>query len=165
MRAPAASIMRRWLIEQTVATYFRLAGQTKSADREHLAEREEFWMSCLEQIDESWVLGNSRSIAALGLGHLAHGGLTAARPNQSALLLRIGGMTILEASDQASESVWRHGNALAPPLYRGVDQPYLPAILANGADFSSAYNRQGNDSWQRRLAGFIERHSGRRLAA
>jgi hypothetical protein len=166
MRPPAAAMMRRWLTEHTIAAYFRLARQASSADRKRLAEREEFWMACIDQIDETWLLGNSRNIAALGLGHLAHGGLTAVRVNQAALLMRIGGLTVLEASDRASENVWLHGNALAPALYRGVDQPYLPAALANGADFSSAYNsRQGNDPWQRRLAEFIARHSGRRLAA
>ncbi len=166
MRPPAAAMMRRWLIEHTIAAYFRLARQAKPAEPKLLAEREEFWMSCIDQIDKSWLLGNSRSIAALGLGHLAHGGLTAVRPNQAALLLRIGGLTVLEGSDRASENVWVYGNALAPPLYRGVDQPYLPAALSNGADFSSAYNsRQSKDPWQRRLAEFIARHSGRRLAA
>ena len=165
MRPPAAAMMRRWLTEHTVTAYFRLARQAKSADMKLIAEREEFWLSAIDEIDESWLLGNSRSIAALGLGHLAHGSLTAVRPNQAALLLRIGGLTVLEASDRTSENVWLHGNALAPPLYRGVDQPYLPATLANGADFSSAYNQQVKDPWQRRLADFIARRSGRRLAA
>ena len=122
-------------------------------------------MSCLDQIDDAWLLGSPRSIAVLGSGRLAHGSLTGCRPGQSALLLRIGGMTVLEMSDRANESVWRHGNALAPPLYRRADQPYWPAALANGADFSSAYRSRGNESWQQRLAGFIERHSGRRVAA
>lgn len=165
MRAPAVVIMRRWLIEETVATYFRLAAQTKSADRKQLAAREAFWTSCLDQIEDAWLLGSPRSIAEFGPGGLAHGSLTGCRPGQSALLLRIGGMTVLEVSDSANESVWRHGNALAPPLYRRADQPYWPAALANGADFSSAYRNKDNETWQQRLAGFIERHSGKRLAA
>ena len=69
-------------------------------------------------------------------------------------------MTILESSHEASERVWLPGNKLAPPLYRGADQPYWPAVLAGAADFSSAYSREGNDTWQERLARFIERHCG-----
>ncbi len=149
---PAAAIMRRWLTEQTVAAYFRLAGQAKSADRERLSARREFWMSRLGQIDDAWLVGGRQSIAALGPDQPAHGILTGYRPDQAALLLRISGMTVLELSHEASESIWLPGNKLAPPLYRGTDEPYWPAALVGGADFSSAY---GKGSWQERLARFI----------
>ncbi len=160
MRAASVAMMCRWLTEETIASYFRLAGQAKSADRERLAERKEFWTSCLGQIDEAWLLGGLRVSAGLGPDQPAHGSLGGCRPDQSALLLRIGGMTILESSHEASERVWLPGNKLAPPLYRGADQPYWPAVLAGAADFSSAYSREGNDTWQERLARFIERHCG-----
>ncbi len=153
MRAPAVAIMRRWLTEETVATYFRRAGQSKSADREHLAEREVFWLSCLAQIDDAWLLGG-RSIAALGPDQPAHGSLIGCRPDHSALLLRVGGMTVVESSHEAGERVWLAGNALAPPLYRRADQPFWPAALASGVDFCSAYSKS-NDPWQERLAQFI----------
>ncbi len=165
MRAPAEAIMRRWLTEQTVAIYFRLAGQTKSANREQLAEREEFWLSRIEQIDDAWLLGGLRGAALLGPERPARGSLSGCRPDQSGLLLSVGGMTILELSHEASESVWLSGNPLAPPLYRRADQPYFPAALASGADFSSAYSRACDDNWQERLARFIERHGGRKMAA
>jgi hypothetical protein len=159
LRAPAATIMRRWLTEQSIAAYFRLARQTTSADRDQLAEREEFWRSQLERIDDAWLLAGRRCIATLGPDQPAHGSLTGCRPDQSALLLRVGGTTVLESSDAASESAWLPGNPLASPLYRPADQPYWPAALASGADFSSAYSRKGNDTWQERLAEFIGRAS------
>lgn len=165
MRAPSAAIAHRWLTEQTVASYFRLARQTKSADRERLAEREYFWLNRLDQIDDAWLLGSPRGVAALGPDQPAHGGLAGCRPDRSALLLRIGGMTVLESSHAASESVWLPGNSLAPTLYRGADRPFWPAALASGADFSSAYSREGSDAWQERLGEFIERQCGRRVAA
>jgi hypothetical protein len=160
--SPAVAVMRRWLTEETVASYFRLAGRTKSADRENLAERKEFWLSGLEQIDDAWLLGGPRSVAILGPDQPAQGSLTGCPPDRSALLLRIGGMTVLESSHEASESVWLAGNPLAPPLYRGKDQPYYSAALGNGADFSSAHGPKGNDIWQERLASFIARPGDRR---
>jgi len=160
MRAPALAIMRRWLTERTVAIYFRLAGAAKSAAREQLAGREKFWMSRLEQIDDAWLLAGPRSIPMFGSDQPAHGSLIGCAPDQSALLLRVGGMTVLESSHEASETVWLPGNPLAPPLYRRKNQPYGPAALSNGADFSSAFSHRGNDTWQERLAQFIDRRCG-----
>ena len=54
---------------------------------------------------------------------------------ESALVLRVGGMTVLESSHEASERVWLAGNPLAPPLYRRTDQPCLLAALVSGVDF------------------------------
>jgi hypothetical protein len=154
VQAPATALMRRWLTAETVAVYFRLVAQTKTTERKQLAEREEFWTSCLEQINDAWLVAGRHSLAMLGPDQPAHGVLTGCRPDQSALLLGVGGMTILELSHEASESVWLPFNPLAPPLFRGADQPYWPAALGSGADFSSAY-RKGNDNWQERLAKFI----------
>ena len=165
MQVPAEAIMRRWLTERSVAIYFRFAGTANSAQRKSLAERQEFWASRLEQIDDAWLLSGSRSIATLGPDQPAHGSLIGCRPDQSALLLRIGGMTILESSHEPSESVWLAGNPLAPAFGRRKDQPYWPGTLATAADFSSAFSRGGNDTWQERLANFIERHRGDHGAA
>lgn len=154
MRAPAVAIMRRWLTERTVATYFRLVGQTKSADRDHLAEREDFWTSCLAQIEGAWLLVGRHSLSALGPDQPAHGSLIGCRPDQSALLLRVGGMTVLESSHETSERVWLPDNPLAPPLYRRADQPCWPAALGSGVDFCSAYSKS-SETWQERLARFL----------
>jgi hypothetical protein len=160
MRVPAAAIMCRWLTEETVADYFRLAGQAKSANRERLSARKEFWMSRLGQIDDAWLLAGRQSIAALGPDQPAHGVLAGYRPDQTALLLRVSGMTVLESSHEASESIWLAGNRLAPPLYCGEGEPYWPAALVGGADFSSAFGK-GKGSWQERLARFIGDGAGK----
>jgi hypothetical protein len=150
LRAPAAAIMLRWLVEQSIASYFRLAAAT---------EREAFWHDRLAAIADAWLVTGPRAAAALGPDPLARGSLIGCRPDRAALILRVGGMTILESSSAPAESVWLPGNALAPPLYRRPEEPYLATALATGADFSSAFRRRDNSSWQERLAEFIERNA------
>ncbi|HVA11993.1 MAG TPA: EH signature domain-containing protein [Stellaceae bacterium] len=165
MRAPSVAIMRRWLTERSIENYFQLAGRTKSADRARLAECREFWLSRRDQLDGAWLLGSVHSVAKLGPDQPAYGRLSGCRPDQAGLLLRIGGATVLQSSEAASESVWLPGNPLAPPLYRCADQAYWPAALARGADFSPAYCQKGNDTGQERLARFIDRQYASTMAA
>jgi hypothetical protein len=165
IQAAAAAIMRRWLTEQTVTNYFQLAAQMKSADRAQIAERREFWMQRLDRIDDAWLLSGSGGAALLGPGQPAHGTLGGSRADQSSLLLRVGGVTVLESSHEAHESIWLPGNAQAPVLFRRADQPYWSAALAKSPDFSSAFNQKNNDTWQERLARFIDKRGSRDIAA
>jgi hypothetical protein len=160
---PAETVMRRWLIERSTATYFRLSAQSKSIDRVRLIERAEFWMSNLDVIDDAWLLCSGRGMASLGTGQPAHGTLGGCAPDRSALLIRIGDLIILESSHEAHESVWFAGNPLAPPLHRRTDQPYWANALLKSPDFSSAFNQKDNHSWQERLARFIDRKCGRTI--
>jgi hypothetical protein len=160
LREPAGAIMRRWLTEETVATYFRLAAKPTSIDKAQLSERSQFWMSRLSQIDEAWLLAGARSIADLGTAQLGCGRLGGCRPDQSALLIRIGGLTILESSHEKSETIWFSGNPFAPPLYRPADEVYWLGSLTRNADFSSAFGHKAGGTWQERLAIFIDRRPG-----
>ena len=158
LRAPAPSIMRRWATEASVTLYFHLLAKTGSVDRAALAERAQFWRSRLRQIDDAWLVCGPRHGAVLGPDHPAHGALAGCRPDQSALILRLGPLTIVEASHAASESIWLAGNPFAPRSYQPPEQPYWPAALAKGADFASAVGTKGGRSWQERLADYIGRH-------
>jgi hypothetical protein len=153
LRAPAADIMRRWLKERTILSFFRLAAKTKGDAR----SRQEFWLGRLADIDDAWLIAGT----ATEPDRLRHGRLIGSRPSHAALLLNIGGITILESSHAEGEQVWLPGNELAPRLYRGVEEPYLAAALSTGADFSSAFGRHDGATWQERLQDFIERHRGR----
>jgi hypothetical protein len=150
--------MRRWLTEETIGHYFRLAGDAKTADRERLAERERFWTGRLARIDDAWLLAGPQARVVFG-GRLAHGRLGGCRPDQAALLLRIGGLTILEASHAAAETVWFAGNGFAPALFRPATDIYWLGSLNRCADYSSAFNHKNNDSWQTRLGTFLEQRS------
>lgn len=160
----ATTTMRRWLTEKTVATYFRLAAKKKSVDRAQLKERQEFWMSNLDEIDDAWMLAGTQDVAALGVDAPAHGRLGGCRADQSALLIRVSDITVLETTHDASETVWFPGNPFAPPLYRRATEPYWLGSLTRSPDFSSAYGHKSSLSWQERLASFLVRQAEPRLA-
>lgn len=155
----ATTTIRRWLTERTVATYFGLAARKKSVDRAQLGERQRFWMSRLDRIDDAWILAGSQDVAALGAEAPAHGRLGGCRPDQSALLIRVADVTVLEATHEASETVWFPGNPFAPPLYRRANEPYWLGSLTRSPDFSSAYGHKSSLAWQERLAAFLDRQS------
>jgi EH_Signature domain len=157
LREPAAVILRRWLTEETVASYFRLAEKATSINRTELAERRHFWLSHLSHIDDAWLLAGPRGIANLGAEQPGCGRLGGCRPDQSALLIRIGNLTILELSHEKSEIIWLPGNPLAPSLFRPADEVYWLGSLTRNADFSSAFGHKDGGTWQGRLAIFIER--------
>jgi EH signature protein len=160
LREPAAAILRRWLTEETVATYFRLAEKATSIDRAHLAKRRQFWLSRLSQIDDAWLLAGAQSSAILGTEGPGCGRLGGCRPDQSALLIRIGDLTILESSHEKSEAIWLSGNPFAPPLFRPANEVYWLGSLTRSADFSSAFGHKAGGTWQERLAIFIDRQRG-----
>lgn len=156
LRQPAIAVMHRWLIEETAAAYFRLASRSRLVERKRLAERQRFWLSRLNEIDGAWLLTGAHAATGVDAGELAYGRL-GGRPDQVALLLRVGNFTVLEMAHDASERIWRAGNLLAPSLYQPPDHIYWPGSLAQGVDFSSAYGDDGRLTWQERLAAFLER--------
>lgn len=159
----ATNIMRDWLKAKTIAAFFRLADRKKGDHRAQAGMREGFWMSYLDRIDDAWLVAETQSVATLGTTKLGYGRMIGSRPGDCALLLRIGGMTIVETSHSASEHVWLAGNRLAPPLYQERDNSYHLAILTSGADFSSGYSCSSGRDWRERLNEFIAKHS--RIAA
>lgn len=160
VRPEAAQRMRAWLTETTIDCFFRLAAKAKRDDPEQLRLRRQFWLSYRDRLDDAWLVAAREGVAALGAEGLGHGRLVGCRPDHGALLLKIGGMTIVETSHSNREHVWLPGNELAPRIhYRGGDF-YLPAALSTGADFSSGYSCEESDEWQARLHGFIARHAG-----
>jgi EH_Signature domain len=160
MKPQAAELMRLWLKETTIDCFFKIAAQAKRDEPEQLRLRQRFWLSYLDHIDDALLIGGSQCIAALGIERLGHGRLVGARPDHGALLLKIGGMTVVETSHSSREHLWLPGNELAPRIHHRANEYYLPAGLSTGADFCSGYSCDEADEWQDRLHDFIARHTG-----
>jgi hypothetical protein len=159
LRCSAVAVMHRWLTEAAVADYFQLAARVKSADKPQRAERRQFWMDRLAQIDDAWLL-TSPSAKAVLPDQPAHGRLGGCRPDHVALLLRVGDIIVLEASDATSETAWLAGNPFAPRLFRAADEIYWLGALTRSPDYSSAFGHQDGGTWQQRLAAFLDqRHA------
>jgi hypothetical protein len=160
VRPLATGIMRDWCKRTAIASFFRVAGRRKGDNRAQTQLRQEFWMAYADRIDEAWLIGGPQSFAALGIPEPGYGRLVGCRPEHCALLLKIGGMTIVETSDAQNERLWLADNELAPPLYHDHRRSYCPSMLTAGADFSSGFGCNDGANWQERLHSFIERHTG-----
>jgi hypothetical protein len=160
MQPLATGIARDWCKRKAIAAFFRLAGRRRGDNRTQTQLRQEFWTAYVDRIDEAWLVGGPQSFAALGIPEAGYGRLVGCRPEHCALLLRIGGMTIVETSEAHNEHLWLAGNELAPPLYHEQRRSYCPSMLTAGADFSSGYSCNDGANWQERLHSFIERHTG-----
>lgn len=98
--------VRRWLTEETIATYFRLAGQSNSDQRTRLTERYRFWASRLDAIDGAWLLTAARE-GDESIGQMAHGRWVG--PINLSCCFASGTLTILEAASETSDRIWRAG--------------------------------------------------------
>jgi len=159
MRPQAQAVMRLWLIEATIEHFFRLAAASGRDEPQALRLRRQFWLSYLDRIEDALLIGGSQAVAAQGIGKLGHGRLVGAKADHAALILKIGGLTIVELSHSSRELLWLPGNELAPRIRHRANEYYLPAALATGADYSSAFSSDDDDDWQTRLSAYIERHA------
>ncbi|HKT20131.1 MAG TPA: EH signature domain-containing protein [Stellaceae bacterium] len=159
MRPEAQAVMRLWLTEATIEHFFKLAAAAGREEPQQLRLRRQFWMSYLDRIEDALLVGGSQAVAAPGIGKLGHGTLIGAKPDHAALILKIGGLTIVELSHSSRELLWLPGNELAPRIRHRANEYYLPAALSTGADFSSAFSSDDDDDWQGRLGAFIARHA------
>ncbi len=164
--APAAAkIWRDWLNREAIVTFFRLAAKTKDAKQHFWRAREKFWLAALDWLDDAWLIVGTQSGEFLRRGDRGVGRLGGCGPGHCALLLKLRGMTIVESSYAEHERVWLARNERAPPRYSGPTHSYTPAVLTNGADFSSSYAVSDGGRWQKSLCDFIARHSGIMLPA
>lgn len=161
LRPPAREIMRGWLKRRTIETFFRMSGETTPGNRSRREAGRKFWTAYGDHVEDAWLLAGPLHFAALkSKAAIGHGRLAGCRAGDSALLLRIRGITIAETSNFDSCQAWLAHSSFAPPLYCDGTKPYWLAALTNGADFSPVYARNGSGSWQDRMHDFIEYHSG-----
>jgi hypothetical protein len=161
LRPPARKIMRAWLNRRTIETFFRMVGETAPANRGRFRASQRFWTAYRDHIDDAWLLAGPLHFASLKTkATIGRGRLAGCRSGDSALLLRIRGITIAETSNFDSCQAWLAHSDFAPPLYCDRTKPYWLAALTNGADFSPIYARNGNGSWQDGMHDFIECQTG-----
>lgn len=159
--APAAAkIWRDWLNREAIVTFFRLAAKTKEAQKHFWRAREKFWLAAADWLDDAWLIVATQDGDHLRRGDRGVGRLVGCGPGHCALMLKLRGITIVELSYAEHERVWLARNERAPPRYSGPAHSLTPAVLTNGADFSSSYAVKDGGRWQKSLCDFIARHSG-----
>jgi hypothetical protein len=171
--AEAIQILINWINGRTLEAFFRILQQTADEIWQY---RQKFWQAYFRQgyVEEVWIaLGENahhylrRSSSSKDLQCAT---LTGASPDQSILLLKIGGILFCEWSHNGRLRAQRIDSPIAPELYK---KTYHGADLRfESLDFN---NRQNEDpglvhfssetaGWQRRARDFIAKNVGINLS-
>lgn len=158
-----------WLTRAAILQFLDVVGQ--SALDEHWRYRRAFWESYLNagHIDRAWVAFGSNAVALARrtqsssknttrpFGEVERG--TGRNSDQSALILQIGDVTIADWSHSGKYNVWLPGAPNRPDLFKSR----YSAWSLDAAVIREAHNGSDRYSWQERLAGLIQNHTGRRV--
>lgn len=159
----AKQVFIRWLIGETIEEFFRLID--RSAEPKWVYRRK-FWMAYYRRgyISDVWVvLGPEARDEAQRMGQTlrlpsgSYGMLSGANRRQSALLLRIGSLTIMEWSHDGACRIWRDPR-LAPPLYQRVYD--REDLMNRNYDKRILHHSSQDYGWQRKLADYIRDQTG-----
>ena len=159
----ARQILIRWLIGDTIEEFFRVIDRSAEPA---WAYRRAFWMAYHRRgfISDVWVIFGSEARSQayrwgeqLRLPRGSYGILLKGNSRQSALLIRIGSLTILEWSHAGACRIWTTTDG-APQLYGRryeredlMREGYQERILHQGSE---------RYQWQQRLAHYIFRYTG-----
>jgi hypothetical protein len=178
-----ARLMRGWLAEASLETFFALISQTN--DDPQWRYRRAFWRACLrkmpkDQPAEVWVvLGPGMAARAKAVDDLAGSfGTLLGSVDQAVLLIRLGDIILSEWSNVGRVRAWRIDDGRCPPLYGGTYNAY--ALRAPSLDFSEypaapgtttyrdtrglVHHSPERGGWQGRVATFLKGHVGLALA-
>jgi hypothetical protein len=150
------ALLLRWLIGEAFELFFKLLADT-AGNTVQWQRRQTHWRRYLDagRITNAWfLLGNDAAywardqgdrLKATGYGRL-NGGVSSAK--QSALLFKIGELTIAEWSDNGSCCFWRPGASQMPEFgARTLDGTYLRKSLVMEGIAAQDKNRTGKKLW------------------
>lgn len=161
----ARQVMLGWLVTDTLEDFFRLleyAAQGDATARRHWRARKAFWSRYLRAgvIADAWVaLGPLARAEAHDMLSSSETGYASLKPgynvkkNHSAIIMRIGQLTITEWSHSGSFRAWLPDAKRCPELYKSV---YSRSDLVENATFERTH--QGG--WQSRFADLIDDQTG-----
>ena len=172
----AVATVRRWLAGDTLRGFLQILQRTADEIWQY---REKFWMAYYDAgyVEEAWlVLGDQAALQARQIfgnqPSMTYGRFTGgATPQQSVLLLKIGGLVFSEWSHNGSLRAYRDNDPKAPRLY---DQRYHGVDLRDpvSLDFHRGQNERPQlthaassyGTWQRKARDFINRETNQYLS-
>ena len=168
----AIDTLRRWLAGDTLRGFLQVLERTADLIWRY---RQKFWMAYYDAgyLEEAWlVLGDEANLQARQLfvnqSSISYGRFTGgATPQQSVLLLKIGGLIFSEWSHSGSLRAYRDSDLSAPSLY-GSEYHGNDLREAVSMDFHDGQNMNpqlshhasDNGTWQRKARDFINRETG-----
>ncbi|MEA1071740.1 EH signature domain-containing protein [Sphingomonas sp. LY160] len=168
-QAPAAyAVLLRWLTRASVLQFFDVVDRLMPSHEAKLmwAYRRAFWTSYLisdgrtPTIDAAWVafgsqganLANRVARESGDPSYKSFGRQQDKAPDQAALIIKMGDMTIVEWSHSAKYQVWQRGEKGAPKLFEKI----YPYGALYSAPLQDSHVSPSTYSWQKRLAKIIE---------
>lgn len=153
-------VLLRWKVGLTLKAFFGIieyAAKTDPQADRMWRFRKKFWNAYLENnnITEAWVLLGSLAYSKRDVfleKDVLFGRLSGGQANHSAILIKIGSLTICEWSHSGSVRIWRDGNKALPILYKDY---YHRDDLVKGADFELSHVSSEKSGWQDTVHDFI----------
>ena len=172
----ARSVILSWLVEDALEDFFRLFSYVAEFDEDikrHWKYREAFWKAYLDKghIDQAWVVLGHRmdkkaiemlSLAPENYGKFDH--TKGVKPNQAALVMKIGGSVVTDWNFDGSFRVWsrsRVEQGTAPAPYKKAYQSKQTLMM--NADFTGGHHGSDHYSWQKKLSEYLTDKTGRRV--
>ena len=158
VRGEAKAVLLRWLVGETLESFFGLLDST--AKELHWKDRKGFWTAYLQagHIADAWiVLGSAAdSIARRRLQDLigSYGRLRGADSKQSALLMRIQNLIIVEWSHNGACRTWQAEVDGAPRLYQ---REYSARELRDESEIRVVHH---GSSWRATMRRHIQSETG-----
>ena len=157
----ARSVVMRWFIKDTLDAFFRLIKET-ALDR-HWRYREAFWRALLNQgyILDAWFALGSRAQHLSKLQSDTYGLLHGGSRDQSALLISLDGVTVVEWSHNGACRFWLTRNRAAPKLHEAEYRKY---DLMDSPDWYQNHHGSDRGWWQDKIADWLNYQVGIRLS-
>lgn len=158
-------VVIRWINERALEQFFLLVKET-ALDR-HWRYREAFWRAFLPLDPDIWfVLGRQarsllRKMNAESEEPEATATLLDAQSDQSVLLLRMSGVTIVEWSHNGACRFWLGDTRGAPTLY---EDRYFGSELKRGADNTQRHDGSPAGRWQDEIVKWLRENTGIEIA-
>ena len=153
-----------WLSRKTLEVFFRIIDHLNTDTPHQWPYRKRFWESFLPRISRAWLLcgKNARSIAELaGVRSGTIGGI-GVLSDHCALMIQIGGVTVIEMNKNASALFYETGNPKTPRFYE-TDRPYDRSAMIHGSDTRLRHDGSETGRWQENFAQFIADRTGIRV--
>ncbi|GEO01847.1 hypothetical protein NSE01_36790 [Novosphingobium sediminis] len=164
--AQLVMLVRGWLTERTVREFFDIIAAT-TTDPKQWAARQEFWLAYLDEgvIGDAWFAfgrqaeAMARSVIKEGqFGRIVGGGADA---NQSALVMAIKDLRVVEWSNNGSCRFWHKDDRKSPTLYKPEYIGTLFRDMNGSRGFEKYFAAIPHQSgWQSNFARFIFSHTG-----
>jgi hypothetical protein len=166
MPSAIVDVLKRWLTEAAMRTFFQAIAKTTDQPGQWKT-RSDFWLAYLDNgcVEDAWPALGPRareqiaSIAKEQEEALEHGTIDGGPAGSSALILKIGDLTIAEWSDNGKCRIWNSGSGKSPEFYKKRYRNYaLRSEAKHLGKASFIHDASGN--WRYRVAAHIYSETG-----